>query len=78
MTTPAAGETNSFAHLGDGVYRRNWWINYTGTGCVRLEVVLNDGSVRSAIVRVVHQVQRRLAVQQAELTNYIYKQHGRY
>ncbi len=34
--------------------------------------------VMRAIVRVVHQVQRRLAVQQAELTNYIYKQHGRY
>jgi ribosome-associated toxin RatA of RatAB toxin-antitoxin module/CRP-like cAMP-binding protein len=34
--------------------------------------------VMRAIVRVVHQVQRRLAVQQTELTNYIYKQHGRY
>ena len=31
-----------------------------------------------SIIRVVHQVQRRLAMQQAELTNYIYKQHGRY
>jgi hypothetical protein len=31
-----------------------------------------------AIIRVVHQAQRRLAMQQAELTNYIYKQHGRY
>jgi CRP-like cAMP-binding protein len=34
--------------------------------------------VMRAIIRVVHQSQRRLAMQQAELTNYIYKQHGRY
>jgi CRP-like cAMP-binding protein len=34
--------------------------------------------VMRAIIRVVHQAQRRLALQQAELTNYIYKQHGRY
>ena len=34
--------------------------------------------VMRAIIRVVHQIQRRLAMQQAELSNYIYKQHGRY
>lgn len=34
--------------------------------------------VMRAIVRVAHQVQRRLAMQQSELSNYIYKQHGRY
>jgi CRP-like cAMP-binding protein len=34
--------------------------------------------VMRAIIRVVHQIQRRLAMQQAELANYIYKQHGRY
>ncbi|HXJ34399.1 MAG TPA: cyclic nucleotide-binding domain-containing protein [Candidatus Eisenbacteria bacterium] len=34
--------------------------------------------VMRAIIRVVHETQRRLAMQQAELTNYIYKQHGRY
>jgi CRP-like cAMP-binding protein len=34
--------------------------------------------VMRGIVRAVHQIQRRLAMQQAELTNYIYKQHGRY
>jgi CRP-like cAMP-binding protein len=34
--------------------------------------------VMRAIVRVAHQIQRRLAMQQAELSNYIYKQHGRY
>jgi CRP-like cAMP-binding protein len=34
--------------------------------------------VMRAIVRVAHQIQRRLAMQQSELSNYIYKQHGRY
>ena len=34
--------------------------------------------VMRAIVRVVHQIQRRLSMQQTELMNYIYKQHGRY
>jgi len=34
--------------------------------------------VMRAIVRVAHQIQRRLAMHQSELSNYIYKQHGRY
>jgi CRP/FNR family cyclic AMP-dependent transcriptional regulator len=34
--------------------------------------------VMRSIIRVVHQIQRRLSMQQAELSNYIYKQHGRY
>jgi len=34
--------------------------------------------VMRAIIRVVHQITRRLSMQQAELSNYIYKQHGRY
>lgn len=34
--------------------------------------------VMRSIVRVTHQIQRRLAMQQSELSNYIYKQHGRY
>jgi CRP-like cAMP-binding protein len=34
--------------------------------------------VMRAIVRTVHQIQRRLSMQQSELTNYIYKQHGKY
>jgi len=34
--------------------------------------------VMRAIIRDVHQIQRRLSMQQAELSNYIYKQHGRY
>ena len=34
--------------------------------------------VMCSIVRTVHRVQTRLAVQASELTNYIVKQHGRY
>ncbi len=34
--------------------------------------------VMCAIVRVVHEVQRRLSMQSAELTNYVFKVHGRY
>jgi ribosome-associated toxin RatA of RatAB toxin-antitoxin module/CRP-like cAMP-binding protein len=34
--------------------------------------------VMRAIIRVVHTIQRRLWMQQSELTNYIFKQHGRY
>jgi hypothetical protein len=31
-----------------------------------------------AIVRVVHEIQRRMSMQTAELTNYLYKTHCRY
>ena len=34
--------------------------------------------VMRAIVRTVHQIQRRISMQSAELVNYIYKQHGKY
>jgi CRP-like cAMP-binding protein len=34
--------------------------------------------VMRAIIRAVHQIQRRLSMQSTELTNYIYKQHGKY
>ncbi len=34
--------------------------------------------VMRAIVRVVHDIQRRLSMQAVELTNYLYKTHGRY
>ncbi|MDR2244075.1 MAG: cyclic nucleotide-binding domain-containing protein [Burkholderiales bacterium] len=35
-------------------------------------------NVMRAILRVAHQVQYRLSMQQSELTNYLYKQQGRY
>ena len=34
--------------------------------------------VMRAIVRTVHEIQRRISMQTTELTNYIYKQHGKY
>jgi len=34
--------------------------------------------VMRAIVRNVHEIQRRISMQTVELTNYIYKQHGKY
>ncbi len=34
--------------------------------------------VMRAIVRTVHEIQRRISMQAVELTNYIYKQHGKY
>jgi CRP-like cAMP-binding protein len=34
--------------------------------------------VMRAILRTAHQIQRRLSINSVELTNYIYKQHGRY
>ena len=34
--------------------------------------------VMRAIVRTVHEIQRRISMQAVELANYIYKQHGRY
>ncbi len=34
--------------------------------------------VMRAIIRTVHQIQRRLSMHSVELANYIYKQHGRY
>jgi CRP-like cAMP-binding protein len=34
--------------------------------------------VMRAIIRTVHQIQRRLSLQAVELSNYVYKQHGRY
>ena len=34
--------------------------------------------VMRAIIRTVHEIQRRISMQSTELANYIYKQHGRY
>jgi hypothetical protein len=34
--------------------------------------------VMRAIVRTVHEIQRRISMQSVELANYIYKQHGKY
>jgi CRP/FNR family cyclic AMP-dependent transcriptional regulator len=49
----------------------------------RLESLLDEDprlvyQVMRSIVRTTHQIQRRLSMQSVELTNYIYKQQGRY
>jgi CRP/FNR family cyclic AMP-dependent transcriptional regulator len=49
----------------------------------RLEALLEEDprlvyQVMRSIVRTTHQIQRRLSMQSVELTNYIYKQQGRY
>ena len=49
----------------------------------RLESLLDQDprlvyEVMRSIVRTTHQIQRRLSMQSVELTNYIYKQQGRY
>jgi hypothetical protein len=52
MRTTPVSETDSFEHQGSGMYRRNLWLNYTATGCFRVELILNDGVVRSGLIRV--------------------------
>lgn len=54
-----------------------------GLGRADLEALLDTQPkvvyhVMRAIVRVVHEIQRRMSMQTAELTNYLYKTHGRY
>jgi CRP-like cAMP-binding protein len=54
-----------------------------GLGRARLEALIETDPllvyrVMRAIIRAVHQIQYRLSMQQAELSNYIYKQHGKY
>ena len=66
---------------------RRWWRAAKRACCglerEKLESLLTARpdivyKVMRAIIRAVHQVQRRLSMQSVELTNYIYKQHGRY
>ena len=90
-TLLAALNAGDFAHeLGflDGAVR---YASLLGGGAARVLVLEREKletlidthprilyRVMCAIVRTVHRVQTRLAMQSAELTNYIVKQHGRY
>ncbi len=52
-------------------------------GREKFESLINDDpdlvyKVMRAIVRTVHSILRRMNIQYVEMTNYIYKQHGRY
>ncbi len=59
LPTRPAGETDTFENFGDGRYRRNWWINPTNPiSCLRLDVVLNDGTTHSATIRIVPKIRR--------------------
>jgi len=72
----------------DGMVRHASLVAIGATGVLglereKLESLLDANGVivyhvMRAIVRSVHQIQRRLSLQAVELTNYIYKQHGRY
>ena len=90
-TLVATLRAGDFAHeLGflDGVER---YASLVAASDVRVLVLEREGleslivshprilyAVMCAIVRTVHQLQTRLAIQASELTNYIVKQHGRY
>jgi len=70
-----AGELNSLVARGQ--------TRVLGLARERLESLLKSNPaivyhVMRAIIRTVHETQRRLSLQAVELVNYIYKQHGRY
>lgn len=53
-TAPMTSEQPLFLRLGGGLYRQNWWLDWTGTEeCRRLSIVLDDGNTHAAIVKVV-------------------------
>ena len=88
LNTLAAGELAGELSWLDGAERFASLVASGPTRVLGLErekleaLIATDGElvyrVMRAIVRVVHAIQRRLWMQQSELTNYIYKQHGRY
>ena len=88
LNTLAAGELAGELSWLDGAERYASLVASGPTRVLGLEreklesMTASDGEivyrVMRAIVRVVHAIQRRLAMHQSELTNYIYKQHGRY
>lgn len=88
LFTLAAGDTvGELSFLDDHVH----YASFSARGATRvlaleraqLEALLDRDPhvvyrVMRAIVRRVHQTQHRLAAQASELTNYVFKQHGRY
>lgn len=90
-TTIVTLQAGDFAHeLGflDGAARYASLVTLVPTQVLVLEreklesLVVSDPRVlyrvMCSIIRAVHKVQTRLSVQASELTNYIFKQHGRY
>jgi ribosome-associated toxin RatA of RatAB toxin-antitoxin module/CRP-like cAMP-binding protein len=88
LNTLAAGDFAGELSWLDGSRRYASFVAMTPTRVLglereKLEALLESEPhlvyrVMRAIVRAVHQIQRQLYMQQSELTNYIYKQHGRY
>ena len=88
VATLDAGELAGELGFIDGALRQS---SLVANGCARvlslererLESLLTTNPVivyhvMRAIIRTVHAIQRRLSLQAVELSNYVYKQHGRY
>lgn len=88
MNTLAAGEFAGELSWLDGAKRYASLVALADTEVLGLERVKLEGLLERdpwlvyramrAIIRAVHQIQYKLSMQQSELANYIYKQHGKY
>jgi CRP-like cAMP-binding protein len=88
IVTLGAGELAGELGFIDGALRQSSLIAQGGARVLSLEreklesLLTTDPlivyHVMRAIIRTVHQIQRRLSLQALELSNYVYKQHGRY
>ena len=88
VATLDAGELAGELGFIDGALRQSSLVSKGSTRVLslereRLESLLTTNPVivyhvMRAIIRTVHAIQRRLSLQAVELSNYVYKQHGRY
>jgi ribosome-associated toxin RatA of RatAB toxin-antitoxin module/CRP-like cAMP-binding protein len=88
MNTLSAGEFAGELSWLDGAKRYASLVALADTEVLGLERVRLEGLLERdpwlvyramrAIIRAVHQIQYKLSMQQTELANYIYKQHGKY
>ena len=88
LHTAASGELVGALSFIDDARHYASWISLAPTRVIALsrtkfeEILHSDPDlvycIMRAIVRAVHETQRRLSMQAVELSNYIFKQHGRY
>lgn len=88
LHTVTAGDLVGALSFIDGAQHYASWIALAPTRLIALrretfEQILHTDPdlvycIMRAIVRAVHETQRRLSMQAVELSNYIFKQHGRY
>ena len=88
LASLGAGDLAGELNFVDGTKRQSSLVargqtRVLGLARERLESLLKSNPaivyhVMRAIIRTVHETQRRLSLQAVELVNYIYKQHGRY